>query len=143
MSREPIEFEGKDASVDASGSCSRCEQQPAGQSPGPKQQPQPPGENCDSVALLVCEVFGGRLPEAFGPPATADLRVSIGKSHGLRRATEVSAEVVPGVIQEKQCAIIEKLTKQNLTTEQIALALGEEVMEVERVVRKRGQNLQC
>lgn len=99
---------------------------------------------CDSVALLVCEVFGGRLPPALGPPSSADLRMSIGGSRGIRRATEVSADPVPGAIGEKNLTIIEKLsTNLKLNSEQIAAALGEEVIEVERAVRKRGQNLHC
>merc|ERR1711924_192111 len=32
------------------------------------------GENCDSVALLVCQVFGGRLPPALAKPSDVDLR---------------------------------------------------------------------
>lgn len=130
MSREPVELQGRDASFSSLGPC--CD--PFAQI----------GESCDSVALLVCEVFGGRLPAALGPPSSADLRVSIGRSHGLRRATEVSPDDVPGVIADtKKWDVIDKLAKHKLNTEQIALALGEEVMDVERVVRKRGQNLQC
>lgn len=94
-----------------------------------------------AVAVLVCELFGGRIPSGIAAPAAVDLRCGIGKSTGFQRCAEAQ-KADPGTVGEKTQKSIEHLANLGLSAETIAQALGEDITEVQRIMRKRGWNLE-
>lgn len=102
---------------------------------------EPTGElRGDSVALLLCEVFGGRLPTGLGDPGKVTLRLRLGRT--VASATcSAAPEGRVGELSEATMRTIESLSGNGVEHTVIAGALGLEPVDVARVIRKKGVNL--
>jgi len=99
-------------------------------------------EHAGAVVLLVCEVFGGRVPPDIVAPGAMEVRMNLGKAHASATCIEAS-KPDPGALGEKTQRSIERLAGMNLKAEAIAEALGEDLGDVERIMRRHGWNLEC
>jgi hypothetical protein len=95
-----------------------------------------------AVVLLVCECIGGLMPASFAKPTEVELRFSFGSKKNSQPCTD-SAEVDAGTLSKKQQETIVRLAKKDWTADAIAELLGEDLMEVTRVWRRHGWNLEC
>jgi len=99
-------------------------------------------DTAGAVGLLICEVFGGFLPKEVVDVNTLELRVAAGKSH-QKSPCQASDSNEDGLIGEKTRKIIERLALRNLTAAEIAHVTGENATDVQRVMRRRGNNFEC
>eukprot|EP00928_Gymnodinium_smaydae_P082298 TRINITY_DN6566_c0_g2_i1.p1 TRINITY_DN6566_c0_g2~~TRINITY_DN6566_c0_g2_i1.p1 ORF type:complete len:1214 (-),score=201.41 TRINITY_DN6566_c0_g2_i1:217-3858(-) len=100
-------------------------------------------ESDAAVALLVCQVHGGRLSStAKEEPSSLSIEVCLGQARKMEECS-AAAETAQGTLSEKTMRIIESLAGKSVEPKVIADALGEDVEEVIRIIRKHGWNLAC
>lgn len=94
-----------------------------------------------STALLIVEVFGGQCPPELAAASSLDVRVSLGKAEEKSRCVDAQ-KVDPGAVSEKSRKSLEKLAALGMDANAIAESLGEDIADVQRLLRKRGWNLE-
>lgn len=97
-----------------------------------------------AVCILICEVFGGNVPTALGEPSELSLKVSFGEASDSQRCKSVTSyDDNEPPMTEKMRQSIQRLATLGLPAEVIAQSLGEDVLDVSRIMRKSGWNLNC
>jgi len=94
-----------------------------------------------AVALLVCEIFGGHLPMSIATPASVRVEVRLGGARTVQVCKE-AAKMDPGNVGEKLQKSIERFAELGLTPSQVAGALDEDLVAVEKIMRKCRWNLE-
>jgi len=94
-----------------------------------------------AVALLVCQVCGVFLPEAVASKDQVSIQVQVGQRHGLQVAQD-TGDVDAGAVSEKGIKSIQRLRKHGMEAHQIAESLGEDLADVQRILRQSSWNLE-
>jgi hypothetical protein len=104
-------------------------------------------EHAGAVALLIVMVAGGHIPKDLcDQRALIDIKVHTDGAvrAGKTKVTQKVADLEPqasGTISEKHCKVINRLADQGLKAPDIAQALDEDEIEVQRIIRRRGWNM--
>lgn len=100
-----------------------------------------------AVALLICDIAGGHIPKGLCEHrAQVDVKIhtDAGVRNGKLKATERCAEleaIASATIGEKAAKTIQRLADGGMKADAIAQALEEDEMEVHRIIRRRGWNM--
>jgi hypothetical protein len=101
------------------------------------------GAGAAPVALLVCEVFGGFLPNTIAAADKVQCRLRMGQVQDTLPCSPFSSDDAFSVLPEKTKKAIESFAASGVKSNVIATAMGEDEIEVARTVRRSGQNLKC
>jgi len=93
------------------------------------------GETANSVALLVCTLHGGQMPEEVGKPSEVDVRVNFGEATSLQRC-QAPDEGSEGTLSRKTFKAVEFLATRGSTAEEVAELLDENVEDVRKAIRR-------
>jgi hypothetical protein len=100
-----------------------------------------------AVALLICDIAGGHIPKDLceqrglvDVKIHTDAAVRAGKAKVTQRCAELET-LASATVSEKGSRAIARLADQGLKADEIAHALDEDEMEVHRIIRRRGWNM--
>ncbi|CAK0808097.1 unnamed protein product [Prorocentrum cordatum] len=93
------------------------------------------GQTANSVALLVCTLYGGQMPEEVGKPSEVDVKVAFGEAASLQRC-RAPDEGSEGTLSRKTFKAVEFLATRGSTAEEVAELLDENVEDVRKAIRR-------
>eukprot|EP00440_Ansanella_granifera_P054544 gb/GFBE01059122.1/.p1 GENE.gb/GFBE01059122.1/~~gb/GFBE01059122.1/.p1 ORF type:complete len:1257 (+),score=289.16 gb/GFBE01059122.1/:1-3771(+) len=95
-----------------------------------------------SVAMLVCEVFGGKVASKDHSASSLEVQVCVGEAKEAKACEQVE-EPEAGGAADKTHKSIYKLAEMKMSTETISDILQESPEDVANVLRRGGWNLAC
>merc|ERR1711879_619611 len=95
-----------------------------------------------TVAVLICRVFGGRVPSELAPPDRVELKVSLGTASCTKRCSELHHPEMNHVSSDFH-SVIDRLGRFDWDVARIAEVVGKDTNSVQRIMRKNfGWNIE-